>query len=726
MDVKISADPTASPLVSTAVIPVVQDGTNKKTTVADIIAGSEKYHGIEALGAKSFDNSTHVFSLASVTYWYKGTKFTTASAVTCDLDSFVTLTTDSAYFVYFDDASGTLKASASAWNLHEVAPVAILLWNGSVGIIGHEHHNHTRDIDWHNNAHSTIGTRYQSGLAQTLPSTTTDNQISIGSGTIWDEDIQLNISASTSARLWYQTATGYHFETTPVTVPYKLNGSQIQYLDTDTFALTDIASNRYGITWVYATSDTVYPIYLLVGSAATSYASVSDARAALPPNLASSPFNPESKLIYKWIFAGDGQYQEGADYRQSSTLPAGGTAATSAAAVTFTPAGNIAAATVQSAIEELDTEKAPVANGVTNGDSHDHSGGDGAQIAYSSLSGLPSIPSITGLLDETAHDALDHTGLTGIPAAYTLPTASTTVLGGVKVDGTSVTINNGVISSSATGGADIPYQNDAPTSPSDGDLWVDKDAVANVTGIDWASPVSVTTTATLTIGKHHVCSGTTADYTITLPAVSGNEGRLISVEMSGALTKLVTVDGNASETIDGATTRIMWASETAILLCDGTQWTKVAGKSIPMQGYLYANSFTQLFAAATATKLQLASFSGNPFLNDAANYQIKIPRVGRYSLSYSIHYSSTNATVGSNTAMVCYNGSNISNCQVDAYRPASASVPVNAKSISLYCGEDIVLALYGYFAGGSFTTSTIFTSSITGRTGLQVEELITW
>lgn len=57
----------------------------------------------------------------------------------------------------------------------------------------------------------------------------------------------------------------------------------------------------------------------------------------------------------------------------------------------------------------------------------------------------------TGLLDETAHDLLDHTGLTGIPAAYSLPTASTTVLGGVKVDGTTVTITDGVISSSGSG-----------------------------------------------------------------------------------------------------------------------------------------------------------------------------------------------------------------------------------------------------------------------------------
>lgn len=38
-----------------------------------------------------------------------------------------------------------------------------------------------------------------------------------------------------------------------------------------------------------------------------------------------------------------------------------------------------------------DARYAPLAKGVTNGDSHDHSGGDGAQIAYSTLSGLPTL-----------------------------------------------------------------------------------------------------------------------------------------------------------------------------------------------------------------------------------------------------------------------------------------------------------------------------------------------
>lgn len=45
-------------------------------------------------------------------------------------------------------------------------------------------------------------------------------------------------------------------------------------------------------------------------------------------------------------------------------------------------------------LNTLDSTKAPIAKGVTNGDTHDHSGGDGAQIAYSGLSGLPALGSM--------------------------------------------------------------------------------------------------------------------------------------------------------------------------------------------------------------------------------------------------------------------------------------------------------------------------------------------
>ena len=69
----------------------------------------------------------------------------------------------------------------------------------------------------------------------------------------------------------------------------------------------------------------------------------------------------------------------------------------------------------------------------------------------------------------------DLTNKPTIPSAYTLPTASTSVLGGVKVDGSTITINNGVISSTggSGGGARVTESNTAPTNPSAGDLWWD-------------------------------------------------------------------------------------------------------------------------------------------------------------------------------------------------------------------------------------------------------------
>ena len=57
-----------------------------------------------------------------------------------------------------------------------------------------------------------------------------------------------------------------------------------------------------------------------------------------------------------------------------------------------------------------------------------------------------------------------------ITQQYTLPTASTTVLGGVKIDGTTITINNGVISG-ASQGASVSVSDVAPTNPNQGDLW---------------------------------------------------------------------------------------------------------------------------------------------------------------------------------------------------------------------------------------------------------------
>jgi hypothetical protein len=68
--------------------------------------------------------------------------------------------------------------------------------------------------------------------------------------------------------------------------------------------------------------------------------------------------------------------------------------------------------TLGTAAATATTDYAPAAEGVTNGNSHNHDGGDGAQIDYSSLSGLPTLPTGTNTGDQTlanTSNATSHT-----------------------------------------------------------------------------------------------------------------------------------------------------------------------------------------------------------------------------------------------------------------------------------------------------------------------------
>jgi hypothetical protein len=79
------------------------------------------------------------------------------------------------------------------------------------------------------------------------------------------------------------------------------------------------------------------------------------------------------------------------------------------------------------------TDYAPAAKGVTNGDSHDHSGGDGAQIAYSSLSGTPTIPTPGGSSGDVQ---INSSGAFGAVTGFKWVTGELQVPGDLKLVGT--------------------------------------------------------------------------------------------------------------------------------------------------------------------------------------------------------------------------------------------------------------------------------------------------
>lgn len=172
-----------------------------------------------------------------------------------------------------------------------------------------------------------------------------------------------------------------------------------------------------------------------------------------------------------------------------------------------------------------------------------------------------------------------------------------------------------------------------------------------------AAEISITTTVTATISRMHVCSGTTADYTVTLPAVSGNTGKFIGFRMAPGLTKFVTIDGASSETIDGATTRVMRANEAAILFCDGVTWTKVAGKSMPIVISARDNATDQTIGTTTIVTLDLAVVLTDMYSNvDTSANTITIPRVGTWQIYFKASLYDFSASTAEVDAAVNLNG----------------------------------------------------------------------
>jgi hypothetical protein len=159
--------------------------------------------------------------------------------------------------------------------------------------------------------------------------------------------------------------------------------------------------------------------------------------------------------------------------------------------------------------------------------------------------------------------------------------------------------------------------------------------------------VSITGATTLTSAAFdhlHTCSGTTANYTVTLPAVSGNAGKFVAFRMAATLTKFVTLAGNAAEAIDGSNTRILWANETAVLYCDGTAWTKVGGKSIPMAAVmaLSATAGAATFAGSTnyVIPYDVVLTDNTGAMADTTNHKITVVRGSVYLCSIFVRWNS--------------------------------------------------------------------------------------
>jgi hypothetical protein len=328
---------------------------DSSTTAMRDTLGTPALNGFENRTSSTLAMSGSDFQITTGTnynIWTAGTKYnkTTTQSVAISTDNTL-------HFVYFN-TSGTLAVSTTPWSItSDNVPVAVVYKTGSAYAIFDERHGFSRDRSWHDWAHDTLGTRYQSGGEGTFTNTT----LSILRCYVRDEDLGIDTGGTkTACRLWYRNtgAASMTFESN-ISTPYKATAGVIRYDANGT--LTDITNNNFVCNYVYCTNDIDYPIAVIVGQ--NNHNTIALARSEALPTIPNLPVM-EWKLLYRVIYknvGGTPTYQEPADYRTSSSLPAGGSVSTNASSViTSTGAfsGNVLTSsetTAQASIDKLDS-----------------------------------------------------------------------------------------------------------------------------------------------------------------------------------------------------------------------------------------------------------------------------------------------------------------------------------------------------------------------------------
>jgi len=241
-----------------------------------------------------------------------------------------------------------------------------------------------------------------------------------------------------------------------------------------------------------------------------------------------------------------------------------------------------------------------------------------------------------------------------------------------------------------------------------------------------AAEIAVTGAVTATISRMHVCTGTSANYTVTLPTAVGNTGKLIGFRMAGiaALSKLVTLDGNGSETIDGSTTRIMWAQESAILLSDGANWFKIAGKTLPMMAAMHLSTDQTGVVPSTTTKINVDTSDVNNTgqMTDTSGFEIDILRPALYACSGTVRCNAPPGT-GITAPGVAKNATSFSNISIITAPAATAVATYASGIVTAAAGDVITLNWYHSLTGNSTADGDTLAN---GPCALNVTEIPQW
>lgn len=300
--------------------------------------------------------------------------------------------TTGAKFVYYN-STGTLTQAVDPWTIGTDTPIALIYYSATTGaaLVCEERHGAIMDGTTHQYLHTSRGAQLASGLAlgdyrvqQAIP-VNSDNRWSLTSGSIMDEDIThalpglaaggpYTVMRRTGTTEWTWTFEADPFITTGGYIAYNLNTA-------GTWSQAGVSNNNFCNYWLFAWGTTSAATQTFVVQGQNTYTTLAAAQAAtIESNLDVSlyPFI-ECVARYQITMRAGNSYGTtgharieavtqlvGRSIAVSSQLAASNHATLSnrsladqhpAAAITNTPAGYVAATDVQTAINELDTEK---------------------------------------------------------------------------------------------------------------------------------------------------------------------------------------------------------------------------------------------------------------------------------------------------------------------------------------------------------------------------------
>ena len=242
-------------------------------------------------------------------------------------------------YIHFDTVNNQLSNKTTSFDFSSDIPIAYVAWNsgvfpsGQMTFFAEERHGIVMDTSTHKWIHNTFGAQYVDGLSignYVLGGDGSSNShatISISNGTLYQEDIEINVTDSSSTDpfcqelnpiaqipvYYHEGSTGQWVKNTATNYPvkYGANGPQYNLLTGGVWTIPDVSpggQNRCFAVWILATNQIDDPIISIMGQRIDSNQGSAESNNSWSDvNLTNLPLS-EVKPLYRLIFAGDSDY----------------------------------------------------------------------------------------------------------------------------------------------------------------------------------------------------------------------------------------------------------------------------------------------------------------------------------------------------------------------------------------------------------------------------------